>query len=171
VSTSALELGIDVGDLDRVIQVNAPLTVAAFLQRPGRSGRREGTTRNCLFLALREDDLLLAAGLLLAWTRGYVESVAAPPEPRHITAQQLLALCLQEGRVGERTWQEWLPLPALTTAAQPITRYLVEQGYLDTDGGMPQADLSTRKVKRLPRLSVSSLAFIPRAKRPVSHWQ
>jgi ATP-dependent Lhr-like helicase len=97
VSTSALELGLDVGDLDRVIQVNAPLTVAAFLQRLGRSGRRAGTRRNCLFLALREDDLLLAAGLLLAWSRGFVEPVAAPPSPRHITAQQLLVLCLQEG--------------------------------------------------------------------------
>jgi ATP-dependent Lhr-like helicase len=136
VSTSALELGIDVGDLDRVIQVNAPLTVAAFLQRLGRSGRRPGTTRSCLFLALGEEDLLLAAGLLLTWSRGFVEPVAAPPEPMHITAQQLLALCLQEGRVGERTWQEWLPLPALTTAAQPIARYLVEQGYLDTESGM-----------------------------------
>lgn len=104
VSTSAVELGIDVGDLDRVIQVNAPLTVAAFLQRLGRSGRRPETKRNCLFLALREDDLLLAAGLLLAWSRGFVEPVAAPPEPMHITAQQLLTLCLQEGRVGERTW-------------------------------------------------------------------
>ena len=136
VSTSALELGLDVGDLDRVIQVNAPLTVAAFLQRLGRSGRRPGTRRNCLFLALREDDLLLAAGLLLAWSRGFVEPVVAPPSPRHITAQQLLALCLQEGRVGERTWQEWLPLPALTADAPQIAAYLVEQGYLDTDGGM-----------------------------------
>jgi len=144
VSTSALELGVDVGDLDRVIQVNAPLTVAAFLQRLGRSGRRTGTRRNCLFLALREDDLLLAAGLLLAWSRGFVEPVAAPPSPRHITAQQLLALCLQEGRVGERTWQEWLPLPALAADAPQIAAYLVQQGYLDTDDGMlfvgPQAE-------------------------------
>ena len=136
VSTSALELGLDVGDLDRVIQVNAPLTVAAFLQRLGRSGRRAGTRRNCLFLALGEDDLLLASGLLLAWSRGFVEPVTAPPSPRHITAQQLLALCLQEGQVGERTWQEWLPLPALVADAPQIAAYLVEQGYLDTDGGM-----------------------------------
>ena len=136
VSTSALELGLDVGDLDRVIQVNAPTKVAAFLQRLGRSGRRQGTRRNCLFLALREEHLLLAAGLLLAWSRGFVEPVAAPPEPRHITAQQLLALCLQEGRVGSQTWQEWLPLPELTGGAQPIAAYLVEQGYLDSDGGM-----------------------------------
>ena len=136
VSTSALELGLDVGDLDRVIQVNAPPAVAAFLQRLGRSGRRPGTRRNCLFLALREDHLLLTAGLLLAWSSGFVEQVIAPPEPRHITAQQLLALCLQEGRVGMRTWQEWLPLPELTVDAEPIASYLVEQGYLDTDNGM-----------------------------------
>jgi ATP-dependent helicase Lhr and Lhr-like helicase len=63
VSTSALELGLDVGDLDRVIQVNALTTVAAFLQRLGRSGRRPGTRRNCLFLALREEHLLLACSL------------------------------------------------------------------------------------------------------------
>jgi len=136
VSTSALELGLDVGDLDRVIQVNAPLTVAGFLQRLGRSGRRSGTTRNCLFLALHEENLLMAAGLLLAWSRGFVEPVAPPPEPKHITAQQLLALCLQEGQVGERTWQEWLPLPALTESAHEVTAYLVEQGYVDTDGRM-----------------------------------
>ena len=103
VSTSALELGVDVGDLDRVIQVNSPSTVAAFLQRLGRSGRRPGTTRNCLFLALDEDEFLHAAGLLLAWSRGFVEQVIPPPEPRHIVAQQLLALCLQEKRVGQQT--------------------------------------------------------------------
>jgi ATP-dependent helicase Lhr and Lhr-like helicase len=136
ISTSALELGVDIGDLDRVIQINAPLTVAAFLQRLGRSGRRPETRRNCLFLALREDDLLLAAGLLLAWSRGFVEPVAAPPSPRHITAQQLLALCLQEGQVGERTWQEWVPVPALTADARQITAYLLEQGFLNADGGM-----------------------------------
>lgn len=44
-ATSTLELGIDVGDLDRVIEIDAPHTVASFLQRLGRSGRREGTRR------------------------------------------------------------------------------------------------------------------------------
>lgn len=136
VSTSALELGLDVGDLDRVIQVNAPLTVAAFLQRLGRAGRRPGTRRNCLFLALREDALLHAAGLLLAWSRGFVEPATAPASPRHITAQQLLALCLQEGRVGERTWQEWLPLSALAESAPAIIAHLLARGYLDRDDGM-----------------------------------
>ena len=135
-STSALELGVDVGDLDRVIQVNSPLTVAGFLQRLGRSGRRPDTQRNCLFLALDQDELLLAAGLLLAWSRGYVEPVAPPPEPRHIVAQQLLALCLQEKRIGEQLWQDWLPLPDLTVSARPIASYLVEQGFVDREDGM-----------------------------------
>jgi ATP-dependent helicase Lhr and Lhr-like helicase len=145
VATSALELGIDVGDLDRVVQVNSPATVAGFLQRLGRSGRRQGTTRNCLFLALNEEALLLSAGLLLAWSRGYVEPVSAPPDPRHIAAQQLLALCLQEGRVGEKVWKQWLPLPSLTGDAVPITEYLVEHGFVQREDGMlfigPEAEL------------------------------
>ena len=58
VATSTLELGIDVGDLDRVIQIDAPATVASFLQRLGRTGRRPGTARNCLFLATSDDGFL-----------------------------------------------------------------------------------------------------------------
>ncbi|MDV9186674.1 DEAD/DEAH box helicase [Streptomyces sp. SR27] len=137
ISTSTLELGIDVGDLDRVIQIDAPSSVASFLQRLGRTGRRADTLRNCLFLALDESGLLDAAGLLLQWSRGWVEPVIAPPEPRHIVAQQLLALCLQEHRVGENLWQEWWNgLGPFGSAADPIARHLVDEGYLDRDGGL-----------------------------------
>ncbi|WP_406001061.1 DEAD/DEAH box helicase [Streptomyces sp. NBC_00829] len=137
VSTSTLELGIDVGDLDRVIQIDAPATVASFLQRLGRTGRRPGSTRNCLFLTVHEDGLIGAAALLLLWSRGWVEPVVAPPEPRHIVAQQVLALCLQEHRVGDRLWQEWWGgLRSFGTSAEPIVRHLIEEGFLDRDGGM-----------------------------------
>lgn len=137
VSTSTLELGIDVGDLDRVIQLDAPMRVASFLQRLGRTGRRAGTTRNCLFLALSEDGLLAAAALLIQWKRGWVEPVVAPPEPRHIVAQQLLALCLQEHQVGDKLWQEWWNgFGPFGQSAEPIVRHLVDEGFLDQDGGM-----------------------------------
>ena len=146
VATSTLELGIDVGDLDRVIQVNDPPTVAAFLQRIGRTGRRAGSTRNCLFLALNKGSLLWSAGLLHLWGQGYVEPVVAPPEPRHIVAQQLLALCLQEHRIGSRLWAEaWNGLAPFDRSAEPIVRYLVEQGFIDQDGELlfigPNAEL------------------------------
>ncbi|MFD9421162.1 MULTISPECIES: DEAD/DEAH box helicase [unclassified Streptomyces] len=137
VSTSTLELGIDVGDLDRVIQVDAPGTVASFLQRLGRTGRRPGSTRNCLFLTLDEAGLLSAAALLLLWSRGWVEPVIAPPEPRHIVAQQVLALCLQEHRVGDRMWQDWWGgLGPFGPSAEPLVRHLIAEGYLNRDSGM-----------------------------------
>lgn len=137
VSTSTLELGIDVGDLDRVIQIDTPATVASFLQRLGRTGRRPGSIRNCLFLTRDGDSLLEAAALLLLWGRGWVEPVVAPPEPRHIAAQQMLALCLQEHRAGDQTWAQWWNgLAPFDRSADPILRYLIDQGYLDSDTGM-----------------------------------
>ncbi|NYT96489.1 DEAD/DEAH box helicase [Salinispora sp. H7-4] len=137
VSTSTLELGIDVGDLDRVIQIDAPASVASFLQRLGRTGRRPGTSRNCLFLTLDGEALTEAAALLLLWSRGWVEPVTPPPEPRHIVAQQILALCLQERRVGDQLWtQEWNGLGPFGESARPIVRHLVDQGYLDRDADM-----------------------------------
>lgn len=148
VATSTLELGVDVGDLDRVIQVGAPRTVASLLQRLGRTGRRTGTRANMLVLATDDDELLQAAAVLRLWTEGYVEPVVPPPSPRHVAAQQLLALCLQEGRVGQAVWHEWLGrLPmAMWDAgeAEELAQWLLDTGHLDRDGGMlyvgPEAD-------------------------------
>src|SRR5699024_8336671 len=68
VATSTLELGIDVGDLDRCLQIGAPRTVASMLQRLGRTGRRADTDRNMLFLGTHEEEFLRALGLLLLWS-------------------------------------------------------------------------------------------------------
>ena len=141
VATSTLELGIDVGDLDRVIQIDAPGTVASFLQRLGRTGRRPSTQRNCLFLATSDDGFLRASGLLRLWLDGYVESVVPPPEPFHIFAQQLLALALQEGRIGRQTWREWLGAMPAFLAMTPdhlhdIIEFMLARGILFEDGGM-----------------------------------
>ena len=84
VATSSLELGIDVGDLDRVIQIDAPATVSSFLQRMGRTGRRAGTHANCLFLATTDEALLRAAALVELWRQGYVEPVV--PRPSRTTS-------------------------------------------------------------------------------------
>jgi len=95
VATSTLELGIDVGDLDHVIQIDAPATVSSFLQRMGRTGRRSGSPRNCLFLTTTDEALLVACAIVALWQAGFVEPVEPPPEPWHLVAQQAMALVLQ----------------------------------------------------------------------------
>jgi ATP-dependent Lhr-like helicase len=102
VATSTLELGIDVGDLDRVLQLEAPSTVASFLQRLGRTGRRSGSRRNCLFLATNRASLLRAAALLRLWKEGYVEPIEPPLVPYPVAAQQIMALIRQEGGCSRR---------------------------------------------------------------------
>lgn len=139
VATSTLELGIDVGDLDRVIQIDAPWSVASFLQRLGRTGRRAGTTRNCLFLATSENALLRAGALLDLWESGFVEPVAPPARPMHLFAQQLMALSLQEGGIGVRDWSRWIGrLPAFAgegeVVLERIVSHLLEHQILYSDG-------------------------------------
>ena len=139
VATSTLELGIDVGDLDRVIQLDAPGTVASFLQRLGRTGRRAGTRRNCLFLATSRAALLQASALVLLWREGYVEPLAPPPKPLHVVAQQLMNLVLQQGGIGQSTWKEWL-LPLLKSMqvteedVESVLAHMLSKQILVLDG-------------------------------------
>lgn len=141
VATSSLELGLDVGDLDRVIQIDAPATVSSFLQRMGRTGRRADTTRNCLFLATKDEGLLRAAALIELWRREYVEPVQAPPCPYHILAQQLMALILQERGVGRSQWFSWVDsVPAFSEMPQErvesLLEYMINKLLLWDDNGI-----------------------------------
>ncbi len=136
VATSTLELGIDVGDLDRVIQVNAPRTVSSFLQRLGRTGRRSGTSRNCLFLCLDDQSLLYAMGMLDRWALGWVEQVRPTLEPRHIAAQQIMAAALQTRRIPLAGWEaQWGPLPLFGEDGQQVMDHLLDNGFLEHDSG------------------------------------
>ncbi|MEQ8438761.1 MAG: DEAD/DEAH box helicase [Ilumatobacter fluminis] len=139
VATSTLELGIDVGDLDHVIQIDAPPTVASFLQRLGRTGRRQGSSRNMTLLATSDRSLLLASSVLLRWSEGYVEPTVPPALPLHLVGQQLLALTLQEGQIGNNTWSEWFGKPfvfgpEVAERAGSVLDHLVAERYL-IDGG------------------------------------
>jgi ATP-dependent Lhr-like helicase len=141
VSTSTLELGIDVGDLDRVIQIDAPYTVASFLQRIGRTGRRTGSSRNCLFLATKEDALLRALALLQLWRKGYVEPIEPPARPMHIYAQQTMALALQQKGIIAADVDQWLGrMPGFADVAPEdrasVVSYMLGAGILHSDEGM-----------------------------------
>jgi ATP-dependent helicase Lhr and Lhr-like helicase len=141
VATSSLELGIDVGDLDRVIQIDAPSTVSSFLQRMGRTGRRAASKSNCLFLATSDESLLRAAALVRLRSRGFVEPVEAPPKPYHILAQQLMALSLQESGIGRSEWFGWIEdVPAFgqmnERSRAAVVDFMIGSGILWSDGGI-----------------------------------
>ena len=97
VATSVLELGIDVGDLDRVIQLDAPSTVASFRQRMGRTGRRDGSNPNCLFLCTKESFVVQALALVSLAERGWVEDIVPSERASHVFAQQVMSIAVATG--------------------------------------------------------------------------
>lgn len=136
VATSTLELGIDVGDLDRVIQIDAPYTVASFLQRLGRSGRRAGSTRNCLLLATTRESFVRAGALLSLWQQSFVEPVVPPPLPFEVIAQQIISQYLQHGSMLRHDIGAFfgaIPSLANSVAEQHIDAlldWMIDQEYL-----------------------------------------
>lgn len=141
VATSVLEVGVDVGDLDRVIQIDAPRTVSSFLQRLGRTGRRPGARRNCLFLTTTDDSLLRALAMFRLYSKGYVEPIRPPQKPFHILAQQILALCLQESQVGSINWFDWVrDVPGFAKLrerdVEEVFSWLIQRDILAEDQGV-----------------------------------
>ena len=108
VCTSTMELGIDVGDLDQVIQVDAPTSVASFLQRLGRTGRRANTRANCTFFCLSPESRLQSVALLRLADAGWVEDVTPPSQAMHVLAHQVMALILQEGGLSRHRLLPWV---------------------------------------------------------------
>jgi ATP-dependent Lhr-like helicase len=112
VCTSTLELGIDVGDLDRVLQAEAPDTVGAFLQRMGRTGRREEQTANTTFFCQSDEGVLQAIALIELAKAGWVESVTIDHRCWPVLIHQLLAMSLATNGIdADRTWLQLSRLP------------------------------------------------------------
>ncbi|QDE82494.1 DEAD/DEAH box helicase [Myxococcus xanthus] len=140
VCTSTLELGIDVGDLDAVLQANAPSTVSSFLQRIGRTGRRDGQVSNMAFLCEDTDSLLLAVALIEQARRGWVESVPMQSRCWPVLVQQLMALSLQFGALAPaEAWTQLSRVPDFQGISadefEGLVRHLVAEGFLFESGG------------------------------------
>ncbi len=96
VATSSLELGIDMGAIDLVVQIEAPPSVASGLQRIGRGGHQVGApSRGVLFPKYRAD-LVACAALTQAMRAGNVEVTRYPRNPLDVLAQQIVAMVSME---------------------------------------------------------------------------
>ena len=141
VCTSTLELGIDVGDLDAVFQANAPSTVSSFLQRMGRTGRREGQVPNTTFLCEEGDAVLQSAAIVELARERWVESVARNRRCWPVLVHQVLAMTLQFGAISaERIWEQLCVVPDFSEIGREefdaVVEHMVEAAFLFEAGGL-----------------------------------
>jgi ATP-dependent helicase Lhr and Lhr-like helicase len=92
VGTSSLELGIDIGTVDLVVQIQSPKGVSQGLQRVGRSGHLVGQTSVGRFFATHREDLMEAAAIARAMSEGDVEPTYTPQNSLDVLAQQIVAI-------------------------------------------------------------------------------
>lgn len=93
VATSSLELGIDMGAVDLVVQVESPGAVSTGLQRIGRAGHQVGEPSRGKVFPKHRADLLEAAVVVDRMQRGLIESTRYPRNPLDVLAQQIVAMC------------------------------------------------------------------------------
>ncbi|MGA2857611.1 MAG: DEAD/DEAH box helicase [Candidatus Sulfotelmatobacter sp.] len=96
VATASLELGIDIGTVDLVVQINSPRAIAVALQRVGRSGHWRGAVPKGRFFATTRDDLVECAALVRAIKHGDLDRLIIPESPLDVLAQQIVAACAAE---------------------------------------------------------------------------
>ena len=106
ISTSTLELGIDIGELDQVIQLDSLSSSSSFLQRVGRTGRRPGRPQYFRGMLLKEDDLVLLSAVVSLGLKSISENLKFPQKAIHILAHQLICLSLQSNGIPpSQAWE------------------------------------------------------------------
>ncbi|MET7901903.1 ATP-dependent helicase [Streptomyces sp. NPDC005355] len=121
VATSSLELGIDMGAVDLVVQVESPPSVASGLQRVGRAGHQVGAVSTGVVFPKYRGDLVQAAVVTERMREGAIESLRVPANPLDVLAQQLIAMTAMD------TW-DVDELLALVRRAAPFAS-LPESAY------------------------------------------
>ncbi len=96
VATSSLELGIDMGAIDLVVQVASPGSVASGLQRIGRAGHRVGEPSRGKIFPKHRADLLESAVVVDRMNQGLIEATEYPRNPLDVAAQQIVAMCAMD---------------------------------------------------------------------------
>ena len=140
ICTSTLELGIDIGDLDVVVQVSPPASVSSFLQRMGRSGRR-GKAGYVVWVLADPCELLVSVSILESAMHRRVEPLHPLIDAYNVLAQQLLLNLHRTKRTTKnhlvRALHELPPFAEIPASAiGMIIDYAIAKGYLTTDGDM-----------------------------------
>lgn len=100
VATASLELGLDIGSIDLVVQLGSPRSIAVMLQRLGRSGHHKSAVSKGVIFAMSRDELVECTAMLSAINRRNLDAVRMPDKPLDVLAQQVVA------EVAAREWNE-----------------------------------------------------------------
>src|SRR5215471_16051169 len=139
VATASLELGIDIGAVDLVVQLGSPRSIALFLQRVGRAGHSlHGVSKGILF-ALTRDELVECTALLRAVHEGQLDAVRIPQAPLDVLAQQIVAACAVDAwderalfAMLQRAW----PYRELTWESYAKVLQMLSEGVSERRGRM-----------------------------------
>ncbi|MDO5846346.1 MAG: helicase-related protein [Methanocorpusculum sp.] len=142
ICTSTMELGIDIGELDLVVQYGAPLSVSSFLQRLGRTGRR-GKPASMTFVLKNACELMIAVSVIESAARHESEPLCAPAVPYHVLVQQLFLLLRGKTGLGNRQILHALlslsPFSDISPeTAGEVLSFLLQNGYLTKTGDLYQ---------------------------------
>jgi ATP-dependent Lhr-like helicase len=144
VTTSALELGIDIGAVDLVVQLQSPKRVSAGLQRVGRAGHRLGDVSQGIIVPTHRDDLAECAALAAAMIAGEVEATRVPQNALDVLAQSVVAIASVEETTADAMF-------ALVRRAYPyhrLTRSAFDETLAMLAGKYP-SDLAAELEPRL----------------------
>lgn len=135
ISTSTLELGIDIGQLDRVIQMGVLASPSSLLQRLGRTGRRPGRSRYFRGLCTKGREVVVLSAAVLLALEGRSEALLLPRRAFHLLAHQLITLALQ--RFGVEPDLAWRTLRSAHCFSgiereelDELVHHMAAQGYL-----------------------------------------
>ncbi|HTU99977.1 MAG TPA: DEAD/DEAH box helicase, partial [Luteitalea sp.] len=133
--TSSLELGIDMGAVDLVVQIEAPPSVASGLQRIGRAGHQVGATSEGLIFPKYRGDLLACAAAVRAMREGRVEATHMPRNPLDVLAQQVVAMVAMDDWTVDALFARVRQAAPFAALARPIF-----EGVLDMLSGRYPSD-------------------------------
>jgi ATP-dependent Lhr-like helicase len=140
ICTSTLELGIDIGDLDVVVQVGPPDSVSSFLQRMGRSGRR-GKAAYVAWILKDPRELLCSIAIIECAIEKHVEDLRPLKKPYNVLLQQVFLYLHNHPRATRRELVSFVLTAPVFRETDPripdrILEHLTERGYLTMDGEM-----------------------------------
>jgi ATP-dependent Lhr-like helicase len=161
VATSSLELGIDMGAVDLVIQVESPKSVARGLQRIGRAGHNVGDTSIGRIFPKFRADLLECAVVVQRMRKGLIEPTVVPRNALDVLAQQIVAIAATEGEEATVAVDDLFALVTRTHSYADLSRELLENVLDMLDGRYPSSDFGDLR----PRIVWDRVAGTIRARK------